>query len=67
MSALSEVHNLEQIRHALSSLDLKGTDETVTMAMAIVAVAEGFVRRGEPFDARLLLECAQQCASRMVS
>ena len=33
MSKLSELRNLEHIRHALSTLDLKGTDETVTMTI----------------------------------
>ena len=61
MSKQEEIHNLQQIKNALSFLDLKGTDETVTMAMTIVSVAEGFVRRGQPFDAPLLLRYAE-CA-----
>ena len=59
MSKQEEIHNLQQIKHALSFLDLKGTNETVTMAMQIVSVAEGFVRRGQPFDAPLLLRYAR--------
>jgi len=60
MSKLNEIRNLEQIRHALSFLDLKGTDEKVTMAMTIVAVAEDFVRRGQPLEAARLLQYAQR-------
>ena len=58
MSTLKEIHALEQIRHALSFLDSKGTDETVTMAMTIVFVAENFVRKEKPLDASILWQCA---------
>ena len=62
MNKSGEIHNLEQIRHALSFLDLKGTDETVTMAMTIVAVAEDFVRRGQPLEAALLVQHARRAS-----
>ena len=62
MDTLSELRNLEHIRHALSTLDLKGTDETVTMAMTIVSVAKDFVRRGQPLETALLLKHARQAA-----
>ena len=65
MSTLTEIRNLEHIRHALSFLDLKGTDETVTMAMTIVSVAEDFVRRGQPLETALLLKHAKQVSLRV--
>ena len=55
MNKQDETHNLEQINQALSFLDLKGTDSAVTMAMTIVSVATDFVRRGQLFEASLLL------------
>lgn len=55
MSVLSEIRDLEQIRAALSSLDIKGTNETVTQAMTIIAVAEKLVQKRKPFDASSLL------------
>ena len=58
MSKLDEAHHLEQIRQAISFLDLKGTNETVTKAMTIVALAEDFVRQGKPLEASLLFRCA---------
>jgi len=62
MSKSDEIRNLAKIRHALSFLDLKGTDETVTMAMTIVAVAEDFVKHSEAFDASRLLRYAEHRA-----
>jgi len=62
MNKLDEIHNLEQIRHAFSFLDLKGTDETVTMAMTIVAIAEDCVRRGQPLEATLLVQHARRAS-----
>ena len=63
MRKLSEIKNLEQIRQAISCLDLKGTDETVTLAMTIVSVAEDFLRKGQPLDACLLLQHAQRAST----
>ena len=59
MHKQNEIHNLEQIRHALSFLDLKGTNETLTRAMSIVAVAEDCIRRGETLEASCLIRYAQ--------
>jgi len=59
MSIASEIRNLEQIRHALLSLDAKGTDETVTMAMTIVCIAQDFVQKGLPVKTSALLQHAK--------
>ena len=58
MNKLNELHNLNQIWQAISMLDSRGTDATVTMAMTIVSIAKDFVQRGEPLEASLLLRCA---------
>ena len=59
MNKLSEINNLNQIWQAISQLDLKGANGTVTMVMTIVSIAKDFIQRGEPFDASILLRHAQ--------
>jgi len=59
MKKSDEIYNLNQIWQALSFLDLKGTNETVTMAMTIVSIAKDLIQRGEPVEASILLRYAQ--------
>ena len=51
-----EVADLEQIKAAISQIDLKGTNETVTRAMTIVSIAADLVGKGQPVHDFVLLE-----------
>lgn len=55
MAHKKEIDDLEQVRAALSALDLKGSDKSVTKAMTIVAIAKDFVCAEKTFTARDLL------------
>ena len=47
---------LGQIKHAIASLDLKGTNDTVTKAMEIVSNAETFVRNNKSAEEAVIPE-----------
>jgi hypothetical protein len=55
MHNAKELEDLEQIKTAISQLDLKGTNETVTKAMTIVSVAADRVNKGQLINAFALL------------
>lgn len=47
MHNAKELENLEQIKTAISQLDPKGTNETVTRAMTIVSIAAELIGKGQ--------------------
>lgn len=55
MYNVNELDDLEQIKAALSQLDLKGTDDTVTQAMTVVSLAAELVVKGRAVKAEVLL------------
>lgn len=55
MYNVNELDDLEQIKAALSQLDLKGTDDTVTQAMTVVSLAAELVVKDRAVKADVLL------------
>ena len=56
MRPVNELDDLEQIKAAISRLDTKGANETVTQAMTIVSLAAEHVVKGQAVKADLLLD-----------
>lgn len=56
MHNTKELDDLEQIKAAISQLDPKGINNTVTEAMTIVSVAAELVSKGQPINAFALLD-----------
>jgi len=56
MHNMNELADLEQIKVAISQLDSRGTNETVTQAMTIVSLAAEHVVKGLAVKADVLLD-----------
>lgn len=50
----SSLHVLGLVKQAISTLDLKGTDDTVTKSMEIISRVEDCLRSGLPVEGLLL-------------